>query len=233
MEAYSILEQRSRDRLAFVAAAAGLALIVAGFAGADTRFARADFAAAVRVLDGIVRLLDIVTGKEIANLLLPAAILAVGLAASAFRNRRFQPPPWLYVGAVQLLCTLVADLSKPPFGRLRPFQALAQEQGLDRWFMGAEFGSFPSGHVAFYAGLCLPLAMLIPRWALPLLSLPLLVGAERILSHDHYLSDVGGSFLLCGVIAGGLWKAIRPGASIGAMGRARAWRQELGEKANA
>jgi membrane-associated phospholipid phosphatase len=81
--------------------------------------------------------------------------------------------------------------------------------------MGADYGSFPSGHAAFYAGLFLPLALLFPRWAVPLLAIPLLVGGERIASHDHYASDVGASFLLAALVAGGLWKALAPARTDG------------------
>jgi membrane-associated phospholipid phosphatase len=95
----------------------------------------------------------------------------------------------LYVGLVQLGAYLAADLAKPQFGRLRPLEAL-ERGGADIWFVGAN--SFPSGHVAFFAGLIVPVVVLSPRmW--PLLVIPFVVAAQRISSADHYLSDAGMS----------------------------------------
>ncbi|HEX8238162.1 MAG TPA: phosphatase PAP2 family protein [Allosphingosinicella sp.] len=188
----------------------GLLLVVAGLAGADRLLARKDFTAdgVDRVWGGALALLDLVSGKEITTFLLGTILILAALVSNGFRRRR----PWsgrlMYVGATQLLCTAIADFAKPPFGRPRPFQALAESH--DRWFMGPDYGSFPSGHAAFYAGLFLPLALLFPRRAAPLLCVPLLVGAQRIASHDHYASDVGASFLLAAVVAGGLFRLLAP-----------------------
>ena len=64
--------------------------------------------------------------------------------------------------------------------------------------------SFPSGHVAFYAGLFLPLMMLAPRlsplWAIP----PAFVAVARVLDHDHYVSDVTASLALAAALTIGL-----------------------------
>ncbi|MBV8685606.1 MAG: phosphatase PAP2 family protein [Alphaproteobacteria bacterium] len=197
-----------RMPIALCAAALGAALVVGGALGADGLSARSDLAgdAVVRALGGGVALLDAVSGKRVSSFLLGAALVVAALAGNVLRRRAWHAGPLLYVGAVQLACTLAADLAKPPFGRLRPFQAAADGRWSDLWFMGERYGSFPSGHAAFYAGLFVPLALAFPRWAPPLLAVPLLVAAERILSHDHYPSDVGASFLLAALLAGGLWR---------------------------
>jgi membrane-associated phospholipid phosphatase len=68
---------------------------------------------------------------------------------------------------------------------------VAQSSLADTWF--ASGNSFPSGHVAFFAGLTLPIVALYPRlWVL--LAVPLLVATQRVLAADHYLSDVTASF---------------------------------------
>jgi membrane-associated phospholipid phosphatase len=185
------------------AAAAGLLLAVSGLLGLDGLIARAELSGG-GLLGGGVALLDLLSGKDITNFLLGPALILIALVGYAARRRWPWPAGLLYVGTAQSLCTVIADFAKPPFGRLRPFQALAGGHWSDHWFSGADYGSFPSGHVAFYAGLCVPLALLFPRWAAPLLAVPLLVGTERILSHDHYPSDVGASFLLAALVAGGL-----------------------------
>ncbi|HYG47833.1 MAG TPA: phosphatase PAP2 family protein [Allosphingosinicella sp.] len=202
---------RGAAPIASGAAALGLAMVVAGLIGGDRLLARADLAPGTveRALSGALALMDLAAGKEIGAFLLGSALIAAALLAHLSGNRPLLSGKLFYVGTVQLICTAAADFAKPPFGRLRPFQALAE--GSDRWFMGPDYGSFPSGHAAFYAGLFLPLALLFPRRAAPLLAVPLLVGMQRIVSHDHYASDVGASFLIAGAVAAGLWKWLEPG----------------------
>jgi membrane-associated phospholipid phosphatase len=203
--------------LAWLTAGVGLVLIMAGLAGIDSFLARLDLTSegVDGVWGGALSMLDVATGKELTNFLLGAVLILAALVRNGFGRYPLWSGGLFYVGSTQLLCTAIADFAKPPFGRFRPFQALA-DGGSDRWFMGPDFGSFPSGHAAFYAGLFLPLALLFPRWAVPLLAIPLLVGAERIISNDHYASDVGASFLLAAIVAGGLWKLlvpVRPGST--------------------
>ncbi|HEU0098623.1 MAG TPA: phosphatase PAP2 family protein [Allosphingosinicella sp.] len=211
-------ERKAREAApAWLIGGTGLLLAAAGLAGADRTLARTDFipAGLDRVSGAALSLLDIAAGKGIGTFLLGAMLVAAALAWNGLKRRPLRSGRLFYVGGVQLLCTAIADFAKPPFGRLRPFQALADGAGADRWFMGADFGSFPSGHAAFYAGLFVPLAILFPRRAGPLLALTLLVGAQRIASHDHYASDVGASFLLAGIVAGGLWSLLDPGRDPG------------------
>jgi membrane-associated phospholipid phosphatase len=206
------MEERGRPNrgIAWITAGTGLLLVAAGLGGADRFLARTDFSAdgVDRVGSAALSLLDLASGKEVTTFLLGSVLILVALLSNGFRRRPLWSGRLFYVGAAQLLCTAIADFAKPPFGRPRPFQALAE--GHDRWFMGPDYGSFPSGHAAFYAGLFLPLALLFPRWAAPLLAIPLLVGAQRILSHDHYASDVGASLLLAAAVAAGLCKWLRP-----------------------
>jgi membrane-associated phospholipid phosphatase len=123
-------------------------------------------------------------------------LIVLAIAWNLRRRRRLFSGGLLYVGMVQFLSTTIADLSKPLFGRARPFQAIADGRWTDLWFAGPDYGSFPSGHVAFYAGLCVPLAILHRKFAAPLLMLPALVALQRLGSHDHYATDVGASILL-------------------------------------
>jgi len=176
-------------------------LAAAGLAGLDLAVARytATLPDGGTIWSRGTELLDLVVLKEISNFLLGAVlVLAAGLLL-VLRATRPVGFALLYIGLVQFVATTVADLSKPPLGRVRPFEAVG---GADLWFAGAN--SFPSGHAAFYAGLFFPLIVLLPRWS-PLLVLPpLFIAAARVLEHDHYLSDVSASLALAAALAAGL-----------------------------
>lgn len=179
--------------LALIAAGA----VAGGLLGLDAVVARS--ASPVDALDALVRFLEIVTLKRWSEFLLPLLLALAGAAIWAI-GRQVLGRALIYVGVVQLSTYLASDLSKPQFGRLRPFEA-AQNGGADSWFVGAN--SFPSGHVAFFAGLIVPMIILAPR-AWPLVAIPIFVAAERVLAGDHYLSDVGASFLLALIVSWGL-----------------------------
>ena len=148
------------------------------------------------ILDGLIDFLDLITGKSLFSLLLPLVLMIAGGALWALKRPRIGRSA-LYVGTVQLLAYLASDLSKPWFGRLRPYEA-AQRGGADTWFVGGN--RFPSGHEAFYAGLVVPLVLLFPRsW--PLLAVPALVACQRVFSLSHYWSDVAASLALATLFA--------------------------------
>ena len=191
-------------------AAALFALLAAGgLIGLDGTIARATAGGAAGSLwDHGTRWLDLLTLKHVSNFLLGAVLLVVAGGLLAFARTSPIGWPLLYLALVQAVSTVAADLSKPPFGRLRPFEAAAGG-GADTWFAGAN--SFPSGHVAFYAGLFLPLIVLLPRWALLWMLPPLFVAAARVLENDHYLSDVAISFALAAALAAALAPLARKG----------------------
>ena len=201
-----------------VAAISGLVGAV-GLAGLDAQVARAVSGALPGYWNIVIAVLDFVFLKPISNFLLGAILLLV--AGVLFAIGRLRPGAWilLYVGLVQFLSTTIADLAKPPFGRLRPWEAAAQG-GADVWFVGAN--SFPSGHAAFYGGLFLPFVALSPRltplWLVP----PLFVAAARVMVNDHYLSDVAFSLALAALLAAMLLSVERrawpPAAALGAAG---------------
>jgi membrane-associated phospholipid phosphatase len=138
--------------------------------------------------------LDLVVLKEMSNFLLGAILLLAGAILLALRATRRLGWATLYLGLVQFLTTTVADLAKPQLGRLRPYEAMAEPGASDVWFVGAN--SFPSGHTAFYAGLFFPLMLLLPHWAWLWALPPAFIALARILSHDHYLSDVAAALAL-------------------------------------
>lgn len=201
-------------RLWLAAALFGMAA-VGGLFGLDGMVARWTAGGAGGSLwDLGTRWLDLVTLKEVSNFLLGAILLVAAGGLLAFRRTRRLGWPLLYLALVQAVSTVAADLSKPPLGRLRPFEAAASG-GADTWFVGAN--SFPSGHVAFYAGLFLPMVVLVPRWALLWVLPPLFVAAARVLENDHYLSDVAVSLALAAALAAALAPLSRRGRAVGAI----------------
>jgi hypothetical protein len=192
---------REAKRL-WLASALFALVAVAGLLGLDAIVARWTAAGAAGTLwDVGTRWLDLATLKPVSNFLLGGLLLLVaGLLLIVPRTRRLGWP-LLYVALVQFLSTVVADLAKPPFGRMRPFEAAAHG-GADIWWVGAN--SFPSGHIAFYAGLFFPLMLLFPRWAVLLALPPLFVATARIVEHDHYVGDAAASLALAAALSAAL-----------------------------
>jgi membrane-associated phospholipid phosphatase len=182
----------------------GLIVTAGGIAGLDAAIARwtATLPNSGTWWDVGTYWLDIFAFKELSNFLLGFLLLVAGGLLLLPRSMRSIGWTLVYVGAVQFASTVIADLSKPQMGRLRPFEAMANPGGTDTWFVGAN--SFPSGHVAFYAGLFLPLMMLAPRWSLLWAIPPIFVAIARVLDHDHYVSDVTASLALAAALTIGL-----------------------------
>lgn len=160
-----------------------------------------------RALHDGLELLDLATLKNNSTFLLGTILLMVAAALLVLRSTR--PMGWtmLYIGAVQFVSTVIADLAKPQFGRFRPAEALADPGAADLWFVGGN--SFPSGHTAFYAGLFFPLMLVFPRWWPLFTIVPFFVAAERIVSNDHYLSDVSASLALAALLTVALTAILR------------------------
>jgi membrane-associated phospholipid phosphatase len=206
-QAISLGPRRAAPSVA-IAGAAAAALAVAGILGLDTVVAQATAARSPieTPLGMLIEAFDLVALKGISSFLLSFVLIVAAGALLALKRRG----GWtlFYVGLVQFLSTTIADLSKPPFGRLRPHEAMLDGAGLDRWFAGGQ--SFPSGHTAFYFGLFVPLIILWPRYTLLWLAIPLIVATQRLVAHDHYLSDVAASITLATLLSVGLAGVARP-----------------------
>jgi membrane-associated phospholipid phosphatase len=192
-----------RSVIAFWALAAAFALLaVAGILVLDRAIAGWN---AARVPSTIwstgTGLFDLVSLKDVSNFLLGPVLLIAGGVLLLLRSTRRSGWIFIYVGAVQFASTIVADLLKPQLGRLRPFEAMANPGGEDIWLVAGN--AFPSGHTAFYAGLFFPLMLIYPRWTFLLALPPLFIAAARVLSNDHYLSDVAASLALAAMMTGG------------------------------
>lgn len=182
-----------------LAGAAAMATAAAGVLGLDAIVAQATAgrSAVEMPLGAIVDALDLIALKGISSFLLSFVLIVVAGGLLALKRRG----GWtlFYIGLVQFLSTTITDLSKPPFGRLRPYEAMPDGIGIDRWFGGGQ--SFPSGHTAFYFGLFAPLIMLWPRYTALWLVVPLIVATQRLVAHDHYLSDVAASTALATLLS--------------------------------
>jgi membrane-associated phospholipid phosphatase len=106
----------------------------------------------------------------------------------------------LFIGLAHVTARFLVGIMKPPFSRLRPYEVLSADGGWhDTWF-AAIGNSFPSGHAVHFWSLFFPLAVLFPRYWIPLAVLPALVSAARILMNDHYLSDVLASLAAAALV---------------------------------
>ncbi len=134
-------------------------------------------------------------------------VLVLGMLVTALVPRwRGQTPVWMLVAATHIISRYVTLQLKLGTERLRPTE----------WFVqgGDTFGrdggvSFPSGHVAIFASIVIPLVVAGPRLR-PLLAIVGFVMAARVAVSAHFLSDVTGAVTLVALIAYVLSWPIRP-----------------------
>lgn len=97
----------------------------------------------------------------------------------------------LFVFMGVALAGLASDLLKIIIGRSRPW-VLFRDGTYDfsPWQLSANYQSFPSGHAACATAAALTLAVVAPRYRVPLLLAALLIALTRVVMVAHYLSDV-------------------------------------------
>jgi len=139
--------------------------------------------------------LDAAYGAAVMTCIFGVPALFGGLLL-AYLVGRWRRQPWALVFAVTLFThvasTITVNVLKVALRRLRPevlFTTGYPDLGF-RAAPAANSDSFPSGHVACYLSLFLPVALLFPRWRFPLLLVPTLIGLGRLVLGAHYLSDV-------------------------------------------
>ena len=98
----------------------------------------------------------------------------------------------LFVVLTMALGGIVTVLLKYLVARARPELLIEQGiYGLGTAFARArEFHSFPSSHTQAAFAVAAALAILAPRWRVPLMLVAGAVAAARVINLDHYLSDV-------------------------------------------
>ncbi len=192
----------NHERVLVFAACAAAALCLAAIAFVDGPLARALSSLSAESRQAsyrLVTLCELVFAFGISPYLYGALVVAAGLLA--FRLKKSTLLPWalLFVGLSHVTARLLADVLKPPFSRLRPFEALGTDGWHDTWF-AAVGNSFPSGHAVHFWSLFFPLAVLFPRYSAPLLIVPMLVSAARVAVNDHYVSDILASAALAALV---------------------------------
>ncbi len=136
------------------------------------------------------------------SLVLPVALVVGMLVAIVVRPWRGAAPAWMTIAGVELVSRLTTNWIKDATGRLRPSQWLAHDGGA---MFGHDQGvSFPSGHVALFAGLAIPIAAVAMsrswRWRQPIviaaIAIVAFVSAARMAVGAHWLSDTTGAITL-------------------------------------
>jgi membrane-associated phospholipid phosphatase len=100
---------------------------------------------------------------------------------------------WMTVALVHLLSRNAIFWLKPLTGRLRPYEWITR--GGDTFFRDGGY-SFPSGHVALFASLALPLAVAVPRLRVAAAIVVGYVMVARVMVDAHFLSDVTGALAM-------------------------------------
>lgn len=140
-------------------------------------------------------LLEFLSGFPLAKYFLSFVLFSAAFLLFLWPRRRALAWLVLFVASANLMTRIVAGLLKAPIGRLRPFEVIANGTWDPRVFF-AHGSSFPSGHVAHFWGLFLPLLFLFPRYRIVLLIIPLFIAVARVGVNDHWCSDVLGSISL-------------------------------------
>ncbi|MBF9237794.1 phosphatase PAP2 family protein [Hymenobacter sp. BT683] len=136
-------------------------------------------------------------GLQILHLPALWVLLIAGFVVFRWVLRQRWGTVFLIVLLTHLASQASASLLKGTVHRLRPEVLLAAGyQGLGFGAATGHNDSFPSGHVAGYFSLFMPLAVAFPRWQVPLLVLPTLILLGRLVLGEHYLSDVWFSLWL-------------------------------------
>lgn len=142
-----------------------------------------------RVIQSFVSALEVLFAFGVSPYLYGALLVVAGLLAFRWTKSGLVPWALLFVGLSHVTARFLVDILKPPFSRVRPYEALGNDGWHDTWF-AAVGNSFPSGHAVHFWSLFFALAVLFPRYRVPLAVLPVRVSAARIAVNDHYVSDV-------------------------------------------
>jgi undecaprenyl-diphosphatase len=108
----------------------------------------------------------------------------------------------LYVLSAVVIAGLVAALLKFVIGRARP--RLFEQEGpyaFDIFGPDASWASFPSGHTTTIMSCAAALALLLPRWRVPILIAGVFFSFSRVLVGAHYPSDVLGGVALGALVS--------------------------------
>jgi membrane-associated phospholipid phosphatase len=134
------------------------------------------------------------------------ALVAAMLAAVAVPRWRAYAPAAIFLAGTHVFARYLTGQLKDLTGRLRPSEWIAR--GGEHTFF-RDGASFPSGHVALFASLVVPIAILWPR-ARPALAIVGFVAAARIAVNAHFVSDTLASGALIALVAWAVGVGVRP-----------------------
>ena len=146
---------------------------------------------------------------------------AFAFAIGRYRLKRRGATLFLILLLTHEFSMVLANVLKGSVHRLRPeVQFGAGYTGTGLWQPGPHNDSFPSTHTAIYFSLFWPLVLAFPRWRVPLLVLPALIGLGRLVLGMHYVSDVWASLWLVVALTFlfGQLEQPRPGRGEGSLG---------------
>ena len=130
--------------------------------------------------------------------MLPVVVMILYGAAAAFLLVRGSPHKLLLFLAVPAFCLIAVTVLRPLINRMRPYDRLGYSPLLNK--ESGKGKSFPSRHTASAFVIAAACFYLNPVYGGVTLVLAILIGATRVLSGVHYLSDVlagAGLALLC------------------------------------
>jgi membrane-associated phospholipid phosphatase len=118
------------------------------------------------------------------------ALLLISCARPSLKNLKGQ----MYFSLIAMLITGIAvNIIKIIIAKPRPYVWLNMGDQPISWFVFSQhprFNSFPSGHATTIASVATAFWFFFPKWRVLWILIAALVGASRILSQAHYLSDV-------------------------------------------
>jgi membrane-associated phospholipid phosphatase len=154
--------------------------------------------------------LEVAFGLPISRLAIAVVLVAGMLVTASVRAWRGSTPAWAFVAATVLVTRIATNGIKDAAGRLRPHEWLATAHGDPLATFWRDGVSFPSGHVAVFASVIVPLAIVSPRIGRALLLVIAFTMLARVAVLAHFPSDVLGALALVTLITWICGVVIRP-----------------------
>ncbi len=126
---------------------------------------------------------------------LPQSLLAS--ITWVYNNASRKMYSFAYIGLTAFWSGLLVNILKLIFARHRPDDFFEKDLFGITWFdHGYRLASFPSGHSTTAIGVAMALALLFPRYRLPVMIIGVMVLFSRVVLYEHYLSDtIMGAFV--------------------------------------
>ncbi|MGE3544669.1 MAG: phosphatase PAP2 family protein, partial [Kofleriaceae bacterium] len=156
----------------------------------------------------LLAVLEHAMGLSIHRWAFAAALVAGAVVTWAHRPWRWQARIWLWLATTHVISRLLTNELKDATGRVRP-PAWLEHGGATFGHDGLGSAAFPSGHVALFASVIVPLAIVAPRTR-PLLAIVVFVAIARIVANAHWVSDTLAAVTLVALVAWALAWVLRP-----------------------